>query len=167
MLPNLWVAPFSRLLGQVTGQVLVSIVLVKGQPPDLHVVPVEPELAYPLQVVSRGIYDNMVVQPPAGETALRYIDVTEGLASGPAQLAEEPLEASDRLAAVLGEVLVIIGKRDKQIAVVKVRGQLTFQLLERCAGVELFPRPGTGLLLLRPGLGRVPGGRRGVQHGGD
>ena len=70
MLPNLWVAPLSRLLGQVAGQVLVSIVLVKGQPPDLHVVPVEPELAYQLQVVSRGIYDKMVVEPPGKQPSV-------------------------------------------------------------------------------------------------
>ena len=126
------------------------------QPPDLHVVPVDPQLPDLLQVGPGAVHHQMVMEPPARVAPFGHINIVERLSpalpSGP-EFGEKGADLPHRLVPALGQVLVVIGQGDVQVPVVKVGRQGALQLLKRGAGVQPLPGGGAGLLLLGPGFG--------------
>ena len=142
----------------------------KGQPAQLHVVSIDPQPPDFLQIGPGGVEHQVVVQPPARTSSLSDIDVMELLSppgSGFTQLGEEGADLAHRLIPAVRQVLVIVGEGHKQVAVVKVGGQSSLQLLKGSPGVELLPGSGAGPLLLGPGLGAVPCRAGRVHHRKD
>ena len=166
-LSHLRMAPLPGLLGEVAGQILVCVIPVKGQPPQLQVVPVDPQPPDLLQVIPCGVEHHMVVEAPSRIAPLRHIDVVKQMSPlfpRFAQPAQEGPDPPDRRIAAVRQVLVIIGEGEEQVPVIEVGRQGPFQLLERSPGVQLLPGRRAGLPLLGPLPRAVSCRGRGIYH---
>ena len=162
--------PLARLLTHITREGLVAVILVDLQLPDLDVLAGAPEPPDRLEVLAAGVDDAVVVPAPEVKDVLGVPDHEQLPAAAFSQRAEicaELLEPGGGGLARPGQVLLVIGQREDQIAGPEVCREHELELLVGVLGIHPLLGFGAELPLGAALPGRIPAGTArvdGLEH---